>query len=218
MNGVESASWRTKPTDRFVLKWIKCRICARITPRLVDVPGLRPWMFTVLAAGLGICAGVLFSLGFGFPAGVSAAAGQIMDGVDGQFARLTGRQTRMGAFLDSVLDRYADGALVIGMVIYLVQLDLLMPLWVLLLLGALALIGSSQISYTSARAETLGIDLGAPTLASKGTRTSVIVLCGLGSLFWPSLPLAALVYLVVHPNLVVFTRLARALRRQVPRD
>lgn len=135
-----------------------------------------------------------------------------MDGVDGQFARLTGRQTKAGAFLDSVLDRYADGALVIGMVIYLVRLHLAAPVWVVPLFGALALIGSNLISYTSARAEALEIDVGPPTLASKGTRTTVVVLCGLGSFFWPALPAAALVYLVLHSNAVVAFRLARALR------
>lgn len=212
MDGAESGLWRTKPTDRFVLKWIKCRICAGITPRLTSIPWLRPWMITVLSAGLGVLAGVLFALGYGCLAGAAAAAGQIMDGVDGQFARLTGRQTRAGAFLDSVLDRYADGSLVIGMVIYLVRLHLSVPVWAVLLFGALALIGSSLISYTSARAEVLGIDLGPPTLASKGTRTSVVVLCGLGSLFLPSLPMAALAYLVLHTNVVVAVRLVRSLR------
>lgn len=217
-DGMQCGSWRTKPTDRFILKWIKCRICAGITPRLTPVPWVRPWMITVLSAGLGVLAGVLFSVGLGFSAGIVGAAGQIMDGVDGQLARLTDRQTRAGAFLDSVLDRYADGALVIGMVIYLVRLHLSVPLWIMLFLGALAWIGSSLVSYTSARAEALGIDLGPPTLASKGTRTSVIVLCGLGSPLCPSLPMAALLYLVLHPNAVVVARLIRATKQAAPGD
>ncbi|MFC1836022.1 hypothetical protein ACFL2Q_15100 [Thermodesulfobacteriota bacterium] len=40
----------TKPTDRFVLKWIKCHLSAQITSRLVHFKWLRPWMITIVAA------------------------------------------------------------------------------------------------------------------------------------------------------------------------
>ena len=204
-------TWRTKPTDRFVLKWIKIHLSARITPKLAPLEWLRPWMITLSSATLGFLAGVVFALGQGWLAGCIAAAAQVLDGVDGQLARLTGRQSRGGAFWDSVLDRYADGSMVIGMVIYLIRIPNFMPIWLLALLGTLALIGSNLISYSSARAETLDLDLGKPTLASKGTRTSVMILCAWGSLFWHYLPVAALFYLVVHPNLVVVGRLIRTL-------
>ncbi len=203
-------SWKTKPTDRFVLRWIKCSLSARITPHLVTVPWLRPWMITACSAGLGICAGVVFALGLGWLAGLVAAAAQIIDGVDGQFARLTGRASRAGAFLDSVLDRYADLALVIGLVLYLIRLPSPIPLWQLLILGSLALIGSSQISYSTSRGNELEINLGQPTLASKGTRTSVIIICALGSFIWTTAPIFALLYLALHPNAVVMARLVRA--------
>jgi len=136
-----------------------------------------------------------------------------LDGVDGQFARITGMESKGGAFLDSVLDRYADGAMVLGMLVYLLRLESL-PLssWLVGLVGFLALAGSGLVSYTSARAESLALSMGAPTLASKGTRTSVMVLCALGTLLWPFLPVAALVYLAVHPNVVVIRRLLRGCR------
>jgi len=201
--------WRTKPTDRFILKWIKCQLSARITPKLVGVSWLRPWMVTVGSAGLGVLAGLLFALGWTFLAGLTAAFSQILDGVDGQLARLTGRESRAGAFMDSVVDRYADGALVIGLVVYLARAPIFGELWELLVLGAFALIGSSLISYSSARAESLGIDLGRPTLASKGTRVTVIVLSGLLTPLWPSTPAIALFYLALHSNVVVLKRLLR---------
>jgi hypothetical protein len=37
----------TKPTDRFVLKWIQCNLSARISPRLTGIEWMRPWMITV---------------------------------------------------------------------------------------------------------------------------------------------------------------------------
>ncbi|MFP5212728.1 MAG: CDP-alcohol phosphatidyltransferase family protein [Acidobacteriota bacterium] len=204
-------SWRTKPTDRFVLKWIKLNLSARITPHLLDVEWLRPWMITLFSASLGVLGGLVFALGWGWLAGTIAACAQVLDGVDGQFARYTGRQTREGAFWDSVLDRYADGSMAIGLVVYLFGLPGHPPAWVLLVLAFLAIAGSNLISYSSARAESLGLDLGKPTLASKGTRTSVMILSAWGSLFVPMLPLAALVYLAVHPNLAVIARLTRTL-------
>jgi phosphatidylglycerophosphate synthase len=161
-------------------------------------------------------AGVVFALGLGWLAALVAAAAQIIDGVDGQFARLTGRASRAGAFLDSVLDRYADLALVIGLVLYLIRLPSPIPLWQLLILGSLALIGSSQISYSTSRGNELEINLGSPTLASKGTRTSVIIICALGSLIWTTAPILALFYLVVHPNAVVMARLVRAHKTSMP--
>jgi phosphatidylglycerophosphate synthase len=205
-------SWKTKPSDRFVLRWIKLHLAARITPHLAGFAWLEPWMVTLCSASLGVVAGVFFACGWGFLAGLTAAVAQVLDGVDGQLARLTDRQNAAGAFLDSVLDRYTDGFLVIGIIVYVYRLPVTVASWLLLVLGSLAFIGSNLVSYSSARAETLGIALGGPTLASKGTRTSLMVLCGLGSPVWPPMPLVALCYLAIHPNLVVAARLARAFR------
>ena len=205
-------SWQTKPTDRFVLRWIKIHLSARITPALLNRGWLVPWMITLLAAALGCMAGLVFAMGSGWLAGCIAAVAQILDGVDGQYARLTGRESRGGAFLDSVLDRYADGAMIIGLTIYLIRLPSSLPTGWLIFLGALALIGSNLISYSTSRAEGLGLSLGKATLASKGTRTVALILSGWGSLLWPPLPIAALLYLGLHTNAVVVSRLIRAAR------
>jgi phosphatidylglycerophosphate synthase len=77
-------------------------------------------------------------------------AGSITDCVDGDLARLTGRTSPRGALLDSVLDRWTDAALIIGLA--LSDLDRY---------GAaalLALTGSFLTSYSRARAQSLGID------------------------------------------------------------
>ena len=211
---METDPWKTKPTDRFVLKWIKTHLSARITPNLVSWVWLKPWMITLFSSILGVFAGLIYALGLGWLAGCIAALAQVLDGVDGQFARLKGLQTRGGAFWDSVLDRYADGAMVIGLVTYLIRLPIRIPPGLLIFLGFLAIVGSSLVSYTSARAETLEIDLGKPTFASKGTRFTVMILCAWGSLLWPSLPLIGLLYLVLHPNLAVISRLIMALKEK----
>ncbi|MBZ4658858.1 MAG: CDP-alcohol phosphatidyltransferase [Desulfacinum sp.] len=213
-----SASWQTKPSDRFILKWIKVHLSARITPHLAARQGLEPWMVTVASAALGVLGGILFGLGWGFAAGWVTAAAQVLDGVDGQLARLRGCQSTGGAFWDSVLDRYADGAMVIGMTVYLARPPASLPAAFLIFLGAAALIGSNLISYSTARAATLRLPMGPPTLASKGTRTSVMILSAWASLLWPPAPLLALVYLAVHSNAVVWLRLRRAREASQPLD
>lgn len=208
---LSSNSWKTKPTDRFILKWIKCRLSARITPRLLGVPGLKPWMITLGSSGLGVIAGAVFAFGPAWLASTIASVAQVLDGVDGQFARLTNSQSKAGAFWDSVLDRYADGALVIGLTVWIGRHVQAIPHWLLGVFGFLALVGSSLISYSTARAESLAIDLGKPTLASKGTRVGIVVICGFLTVLSSYAAVVALLYLSLHPNLVIVSRLRRAL-------
>ncbi|HYA42886.1 MAG TPA: CDP-alcohol phosphatidyltransferase family protein [Syntrophobacteraceae bacterium] len=208
--------WKTKPSDRFVLKWIKINISARITPRLIRLKWLRPWMITLCSTSVGVFAGVVFALGSGLTAGLLAACAQVLDGVDGQFSRLASMQSSAGAFLDSVLDRYFDAALMIGLTVYLIRLPVDLPAPLVLVMAFFAVSGSTLISYTTARAESLGIPLGKPTLASKGTRMSVIVLCGWASILWAPAPILALAYLALHPNIVVFRRIYLAYSHSDP--
>jgi phosphatidylglycerophosphate synthase len=162
----------------------------------------------------GMAAGLSFAAGWGVLAGLLAAISQVLDGVDGQYARLTGTQSSAGALLDSVLDRYSDGFLVLGLIIFNLQQGI--PEWSLFIVGAFALIGSGLVSYTSARAESLGIGLGNPTLASKGTRTTVIAMSGILSGLFPYTPMIALFYLVLHTNLTVLHRIRLAYQSMAP--
>ena len=205
--------WRNKATDRFVLRWIKRYLSAPVSLLLNRVPAVRPWMATALSAVAGTAAGVVFAVGYGWQAGLVAAAAQILDGVDGQLARLKGTSGPGGALLDSVLDRVADGAMVLGTVIYLVRTPPPYAVYLpaVLALGAVAVVASNLVSYTGARAGELGLKLPArPTLASKGTRMAVMVLCAFATLFWEYAPLVALIYLAVHPTAAVVNRLVIA--------
>ena len=84
-------SWKTKPQDRFVLRFIKIYFSAPLSAVLAQrVPHIRPSVLTSSAAGLGISAGVAFGLGLAWVGGLLAAVAQVLDGVDGQVARLTG--------------------------------------------------------------------------------------------------------------------------------
>jgi phosphatidylglycerophosphate synthase len=204
--------WRNKATDRFVLRWIKRHLSAPVTRLLVRVPAVRPAAVTATAAALGTAAGVTLALGYAWQAGIVAAVGQILDGVDGQLARLTERESKRGAFLDSVLDRVADGALMLGTLVYLLRDPLPYDWYVpaLVVLGAAAVISSNLVSYSGARAGELGLTLPPrPTLASKGTRTAVMVVAALATPLWRAAPALAVVYLALHPTAAVLLRLAK---------
>ena len=82
-------------------------------------------------------------------------AGSLLDAVDGALARATGGTTAFGGFLDSTLDRAAEAVLFGGVAAYYLASspDPAMPV----LLAMVALTGSFLVSYTRARAESLGL-------------------------------------------------------------
>jgi phosphatidylglycerophosphate synthase len=165
---------------------------------------------------LGISGGIAFGLGLAWVGGLLAAVAQILDGVDGQVARLTDKVSSEGAFLDSVLDRYMDFSLLFGILLHCLRYSggvglggvILSPGWLIVLTG-LAAAGCSQVSYATARAESLKLDYRRPEYAGKGSRTTVIIICGLLTPFWIHFPLIALFYLALHPNLAVLISLMR---------
>jgi CDP-diacylglycerol--glycerol-3-phosphate 3-phosphatidyltransferase len=75
-----------------------------------------------------------------------------IDALDGTMARLRGEPTEFGAFVDSVTDRYAELAIFGGLLFYYVQRGD----WLLSLVTYLAAAGSVLVSYTRARAQSLG--------------------------------------------------------------
>lgn len=75
-----------------------------------------------------------------------------LDGLDGSLARHTGQQSRFGAFLDSTLDRFSEGAVLLGVLVWMVSEGRNLDVALLFLI----LLGSVMVSYTRARAEGLG--------------------------------------------------------------
>jgi CDP-L-myo-inositol myo-inositolphosphotransferase len=79
--------------------------------------------------------------------GLMAQLASIIDGCDGEIARLKWQQSDYGAWLDAVLDRYADSCLLIGVTWHVANYRLLGPKgW---LLGIVAIVGSLINSYTA---------------------------------------------------------------------
>lgn len=117
---------------------------------------INPNVLTFMGLLMNIGCGVLYGYGMFFKAGLLMILANIFDMFDGQVARLRGRVTRFGAFFDSVIDRYSDIIVFVGIMIYYAR-----PTenhsTLLVALTGLALVGSVMISYSRARAESLDI-------------------------------------------------------------
>lgn len=117
--------------------------------------GLTPNALTVTGLGLVCLIAIVIAVGYEALGAVLLIVGAGFDATDGALARLTNRVTKFGGFLDSSLDRYADGILMLALVWRGLELD---NRW-LVVLAVVALIGAFLVSYTRARAEALGVQM-----------------------------------------------------------
>ncbi|MDP9394725.1 MAG: CDP-alcohol phosphatidyltransferase family protein [Actinomycetota bacterium] len=191
------------------------KVFAPVARRLVDA-GVSPDVVTLVGT-LGVSAGALFF----YPRGRWVAgtlfitAFVFSDIVDGSMARLSGRSSRWGAFLDSSLDRVGDAAIFVGIALYYAGRgdDLLLTS-----LALYCLVVGSVISYVKARAEGLGMtaDVG---IAERADRlVLILVATGLSGLFdLPVVQQAALWLLAVAGTVTVIQRVV-VVRRQALRE
>ena len=82
-------------------------------------------------------------------AGLVTVGAGVFDMVDGRVARATDQVTRFGGFFDSVIDRYSDLALFMGLLVYYASINR----FFYIVLTAIVMTGSVMVSYTRARAE-----------------------------------------------------------------
>ena len=112
---------------------------------------VHPNILTLTGLAINIFAMVLFAKGIFAWAGLVVIFAGIFDMVDGEVARRTKRVTKFGAFFDSVIDRYSDMVLLLGLIIWYAKIDRIFYVG----LTGFALLGSVLTSYTRARAESL---------------------------------------------------------------
>src|SRR2546427_6422558 len=108
-------------------------------------------ILTLIGMVINIFAMVLFAKGIFSWAGLVILFAGIFDIVDGEVARRTKRETKFGAFFDSVIDRYSDLLLLLGLIIWYAKINRIFYVG----LTGLVLIASVLTSYTRARAESL---------------------------------------------------------------
>lgn len=111
--------------------------------------GFTPNQLTVASMAVNLIAGLLFAAGLFFPGTLVLIAAGMGDVLDGALARITGKMTKFGAFLDSTLDRYSDLFNFGGLAVYFARTD--QYLEVMLVIGIIG--GAFVTSYAKARAE-----------------------------------------------------------------
>ena len=130
-----------------IINWIVRALArSRINPNALTFTGLL----------INIGCGVLYAYGHFFAAGLLLILAALADMLDGKVARLRGRVTRFGAFFDSVLDRYSDIIVYVGIMFFYARTTAQHSTLLVALTG-LALVGSVLVSYSRARAESLNI-------------------------------------------------------------
>jgi CDP-diacylglycerol---glycerol-3-phosphate 3-phosphatidyltransferase len=115
---------------------------------------INPNILTVIGVSLNVGCGLLFGLGWFFEAGITLVVANLFDMLDGQVARLSGRVTRFGGFLDSSLDRLSDMVVFVGLMVFYAR-DTEAHSTLNVFLAGAGLMGSVMVSYASARAESL---------------------------------------------------------------
>ena len=110
---------KPKPTDGIVSRLINRRISTRIT-RLILRSGapLTPNQVSIASFLLAIAAAYSYSKGLLVLGAILVQISSIVDGVDGELARARGQASAHGGFLDTMLDRVADIAIYVGLLVY----------------------------------------------------------------------------------------------------
>lgn len=133
------------------------------------------------------------------------------DMLDGTMARLSGRSGNWGAFLDSTLDRIADGAIFLSLVIYFASTD---QFW---LVGAtsVCLIGGMIVSYAKARAEGLGMTCNVGIAERTERLILVLVPAFIAGFGVPYIQAVALWVLAALTVVTIFQRMAHVHKQAV---
>lgn len=149
--------WVNDPIAKFFVK-------IRLSPNMITFIGFVVSVISAFFYGVGL---------FGY-AGWIMIFGATFDMFDGKVARLTNTSSRSGAYFDSVMDRYGEGVVLLGLAYYY------RSSWMLLVV-IIALIGSTLVSYTRARGEGVGV------VCKKGAmqRPERIAYLGVASIFQP---------------------------------
>jgi phosphatidylinositol phosphate synthase len=189
--------------ERFRAFWTK--VISPVAHLLIRL-GVSPDAVTVVGT-LGVVAGALVF----FPQGklltgvLVISAFVFSDLIDGTMARLTGKSSPFGAFLDSTLDRVGDGAIFAGLALYFAGPG---DSRLYLVLALICLVMGGVTSYARARAESVGFQAKVGIAERADRLVAILVATGLGAIFdVPELMYVALWALAVASTVTVVQRI-----------
>lgn len=185
------------------LSWPIERISALLAATRVP-----PNVITWAALAFNLWAAILFAAGrFASGAAVMAIAG-LCDLLDGPVARRQNRVSLFGGFLESILDRYADLMLFLGLLVYYVTVNR----FLYVVLACTAMAGAVMVSYAKARAESL-VPAGDVGFWERPERLVLMILGGLVN----RVPLVLWI-LAIGTNITVIHRILRTWKQTLPAE
>ncbi|HUO65512.1 MAG TPA: CDP-alcohol phosphatidyltransferase family protein [Terriglobales bacterium] len=169
--------------------------------RLLLRMGARPNHMTVLGLGVSVAAAYVFAAGRLRWGAVLLAVAGLFDFFDGAVARLAGSDSDYGAFLDSVVDRYSDVAVLLGILVYYQQRS--DTPGAVLTMATLA--GTVMTSYTKARAQSIGVrcDVG---VIERPERLIALIAGATFHLLTPAMALLAVLTNLTALQRIIYTR------------
>lgn len=188
--------------DGYVSRYINRRISdpiARLLARTRITPNQMSWA----AFGLAVLSFLSFIYNWNIAAGLLAQLSSIIDGVDGSLARLKGMSSAFGGFLDSILDRYADILVMLGLTIWSTLNEVYPYIW---LVGFLSITGTIGVSYSRARVSAElqhHFDQGFLSLASRDIRLFIVMIGAIiGQGYFCLIATATLTHLMIISRLI----------------
>ena len=193
------------------------RHIAEMVVRPLAAIGMTPNMATVLGLVLNAITAAILAMGSLRLGGVMLLFAGMFDMVDGALARVRNQKTTFGAFFDSTLDRYSEGIIILGVILYVNSLPPSTEKAWTLALAYIAGLGSLMVSYARARAEGLGLEMKSGLMARPERVLVLAVGLILGAeqwLLWTLLLLAVTsVFTSVQRIVAVWLKLSRPARQ-----
>jgi len=188
--------------DGYVSRYINRRISkpiAKLLARTRITPNQVSWTAFCLAA-LSLLS---FIYNWNIAGGLLAQLSSVIDGVDGSLARLKGMSSSFGGFLDSILDRYADILIMLGLTIWSASNGVYQYVW---LTGFLSITGTLGVSYSRALISTEFrhyFDRNFLSLASRDIRLLIVMIGAIiGQGYFCLIVIATLTHLVIISRLI----------------
>jgi CDP-diacylglycerol---glycerol-3-phosphate 3-phosphatidyltransferase len=128
---------------------VSCNAIIRLIVRGLALSKIHPNALTFIGLLINIGAAALMAVGSFRWAALVVIVAAIFDMVDGRVARETNQVTKFGGFFDSVIDRYSDLALLVGLLVYYASINR----YFYVVLTAVVMTGCVMVSYTRARSE-----------------------------------------------------------------
>ena len=178
--------------------------------RFMERVGLTPNLVTLIGLLIAVGGAWLVAVGNWWAGGIVVLFGGVFDMFDGALARMTGRASKFGALLDSVVDRVSEAVALFGVLAFYLISDndvgaALAYADVGAALAYAAIIGSLMVSYMRARSEGLGIECKVGVM----TRPERVAAIGFGLIAAHWLPVVMPVVLGTIGALTAFTAVHR---------